>query len=239
MCVSYSRRWDSEPQNTKRKKRTQNLQLISASANLCVCVSGSSRASWLCHKPISVNSLAISDTLMPVQLDSDSASESSGDPPPAPSSEAPPPNTTLGRNMRESDILSDDDGFSERLARRGSTPGSVETRFGELRLSEEAHAEPKGHEVNSPEREPHLIRAHFSAVRRRSVRSEPRRSKAALLSMKQHSRSLDSQSESTAISIDLNTLLQRDFSVHSFTSVINEDCFYDNGTKSSTTATTS
>ncbi|XP_060736513.1 rho guanine nucleotide exchange factor TIAM2 isoform X1 [Tachysurus vachellii] len=199
---------------------------------------GSSRASWLCQKPTSIDSLAKSDTLKPVQLDSDSASESSGDPPNAPSSEAPPPPSNLRRgSMRESDILSDDDGFSERLARRDSTPGSIETRFHELHLSDEAREEPEGREVNSPQLQ--LRRAHFSAVRRRSARSEPRRSQAALLSLRQHSHSLDSQSDCTGVNVDLNTLLERDFSVHSLTSVINEDCFYENANKNSTTATPS
>lgn len=187
-----------------------------------------------------MNSLTKSDTLKPVQLDSNSASESSGDPPNAPSSEAPPPSSNLRRgSMRESDILSDDDGFSERLARHDSTPGSIETRFHELHLSDEAREEPEGREVNSPEMQPQLRRAHFSAVRRRSARSEPRRSQAALLSLRQHSRSLDSQSDCTGVSVDLNTLLERDFSVHSLTSVINEDCFYENATKNSSTATPS
>ncbi|XP_060789744.1 rho guanine nucleotide exchange factor TIAM2 isoform X3 [Neoarius graeffei] len=201
---------------------------------------GSSRASWLCQKPISIESLAKSDTLKPVQLDSDSASESSGDPPPASSADALPTNSTLRHGgMRESDILSDDDGFSERLAHRDSTPGSIETRFHELRLNDETRVEPEGREVNSPELQPQLRRAHFSAVRRRSARSEPRRSQAALLSLRQHSCSLDSQAESAAVSVDLNTMLERDFSVHSLTSVINEDCFYENATKSSATAMTS
>ncbi|XP_058254171.1 rho guanine nucleotide exchange factor TIAM2 isoform X2 [Hemibagrus wyckioides] len=201
---------------------------------------GSSRASWLCQKPISINSLAKSDTPKPTQFDSDSASESSGDRLQAPLSEAPPPNSNLRRgSMRESDILSDDDGFSERLARRDSTTGSMETRFHELRLSDKAREEPEGREVNSPEMQPQLKRAHFSAVRRRSARSEPRRSQAALLSLRQHSRSLDGQSEPAAVSVDLNTLLERDFSVHSLTSVINEDCFYENVKKNSATATPS
>lgn len=193
--------------------------------HLCVCVSGSSRASWMCQKPIS-------DALKLVHLDTDSASESSGDPPPA-----PPTNSTLRHgSVRESDILGDnDDGFSERLARRDSTPGSIEARFHELCLSDGAREEPEGREVNSPETQPQLRRAHFSAVRRRSARSEPRRSPAALLNLRQHSHSLDNPSDSAVVSVDLNALLERDFSVQSLTSVINEDCFYENGT----TATTS
>ncbi|KAM9466722.1 rho guanine nucleotide exchange factor TIAM2 isoform 2-T4 [Clarias gariepinus] len=202
---------------------------------------GSSRTSLLCQKPINFSALAKIDTLKPMQLDIDTASESSGDPPLAPSSEAPPPadSTLKHGRMRESDILSDDDGFSERSTRRAPTPGSLDSQLHELRLSDEARVEPEGREVDSPEAHPQLRRAHFSAVRRRSARSEPRRSQAALLTMRQHSRSLDSPSESTAVSVDLNTLLESDFSVHSLTSVINEDCFYENGTKTSATATTS
>ncbi|XP_053488305.1 rho guanine nucleotide exchange factor TIAM2 isoform X1 [Ictalurus furcatus] len=181
---------------------------------------GSSRASWMCQKPIS-------DSLKLVHLDTDSASESSGDPPPA-----PPTNSTLRHSsVRESDILGDnDDGFSERLARRDSTPGSIETRFHELCLSDGAREDPEGREVNSPETQPQLRRAHFSAVRRRSARSEPRRSPAALLNLRRNSHSLDNPSESAVVSVDLNALLERDFSVQSLTSVINEDCFYEKGT---------
>ncbi|KAI5610863.1 T-lymphoma invasion and metastasis-inducing protein 2 isoform X2 [Silurus asotus] len=224
-------------ERTCREQLTPMKGSLPSSAKL-----GSSRASWLCQKPLGVISLNHSEALKSTQLDSDSASESSGDPPPAPH-EAPPTNPTLRHiSMRESDILSDDDGFSERLARCDSnTPGSIESRLQELHLSPEVRVEPEGREVNSPELLPPLKRAHFNAVRRRSVKSEPRRSQAALLSLRQHSRSFDSQSESAVMSsgVDLNTLLERDFSVHSLTSVINEDCFYENATKSSATATTS
>lgn len=49
------------------------------------------------------------------------------------------------------------------------------------------------------------------------------------MNMKAHSRSLDSQADAASPSavVDFNTLLEREFSVQSLTSVVNEDCFYD------------
>ncbi|TTE07131.1 T-lymphoma invasion and metastasis-inducing protein 2 [Bagarius yarrelli] len=188
----------------------------SSKEQLAPLTGSSSRAFWLVQKP-------------------DSASESSGDPPTAPSSEAPPTNSTLGRErMRESDILSDDGWFSERSATE-----SMESRFYQLRLSDETRVEPEGGEINAHETQPQLRRAHFSAARRRLARSDTRRSQAALLSLRQNSCSLDGQTDTAVVSADLNMLLERDFSVHSLTSVINEDCFYQNTTTRSPTTTLS
>lgn len=142
---------------------------------------------------------------------------------------------------KESDILSDedDDGFSEGGTRRDSGDSSsptsaIEAQFLQLQLSEDAvskcapapRVQPEG-VGDTPETEPKQMRGHFSAVKRKP--SSFRRSQGALLNMKAHSRSLDSQADATSPSgvVDLNTLLEREFSVQSLTSVVNEDCFYD------------
>lgn len=143
--------------------------------------------------------------------------------------------------MKESDILSDDDdGFSETGRARRDSGGSssptsaIEAQFLQLKLSEDAVlkctpapcVQPEGG-GDTPEVEPKLMRGHFTAVKRKS--NSCRRSQGALLSMKEHSRSLDSQTDAASSSgaVDLNTLLDREFSVQSLTSVVNEDCFYD------------
>lgn len=143
--------------------------------------------------------------------------------------------------LKESDILSDedDDGFSEGGVRRGSADSSsptsaIEAQFLQLRLSEVAASrrapapcvqpEELG---DTPETQPKLLRGHFSAVKRKA--SSLKRSQEALLSMKAHSRSLDNPAQVTSPPgvVDLNALLDREFSVQSLTSVVNEDCFYD------------
>lgn len=145
--------------------------------------------------------------------------------------------------VKESDILSDedDDGFSEGGVRRGSgdsgdssTPTSaIEAQFLQLQLSEAAASRAPAPRVqpeemgDTPEMQPRLLRGHFNAVKRKP--SSLRRSQEALLTMKAHSRSLDSQAEATSPPgpVDLNALLEREFSVQSLTSVVNEDCFFD------------
>uniref|UniRef100_A0A3P8U022 TIAM Rac1 associated GEF 2 n=1 Tax=Amphiprion percula TaxID=161767 RepID=A0A3P8U022_AMPPE len=144
-------------------------------------------------------------------------------------------------SVKESDILSDedDDGFSEGGTRRDSGDSSsptsaIEAQFLHLKLSEDAVSkcapapcvEPEG-VGDTLEIQPKLVRGHFSAVKRKT--SSFRRSQGALLNMKEQSRSLDSQTDaaSSCAVVDLNALLEREFSVQSLTSVVNEDCFYD------------
>lgn len=133
---------------------------------------------------------------------------------------------------KESDTLSDeDDGFSEAAAGRrssgtGDSPTSaIEVQFLQLELSEGAvprctpapRVQPE-QVGDTPEAEHRLLRRHFSAIKRKQG------------SLRAHSRSLDGQddpSASAATSPDLNALLEREFSVQSLTSVINEDCFFD------------
>uniref|UniRef100_A0A7N6BC21 TIAM Rac1 associated GEF 2a n=1 Tax=Anabas testudineus TaxID=64144 RepID=A0A7N6BC21_ANATE len=173
----------------------------------------------------------------------------SGAPPPTSSdilaqqncSETPGSNSqTRSTSVKESDILSDedDDGFSEGGTRRNSGDSSsptsaIEAQFLQLKLSEDAVTkcapapcvEPE-RAGDTPEIQPKLMRGHFGAVKRKT--GSFRRSQGALLKM-QHSRSLDSQTDAVSSSgvPDLNSLLEREFSVQSLTSVVNEDCFYD------------
>lgn len=143
--------------------------------------------------------------------------------------------------VKESDILSDedDDGFIEGGIRRGSGDSSsptsaIEAQFLQLKLSEDAvskcapapcvQPEEMG---DTPETQPKLMRGHFNAVKRKAC--SLRRSQEALLKMKAHSRSSDIQTDaaSTPGVLDINLLLEREFSVQSLTSVVNEDCFYE------------
>ncbi|XP_029316013.1 LOW QUALITY PROTEIN: T-lymphoma invasion and metastasis-inducing protein 2 [Cottoperca gobio] len=215
---------------------------------------GSTRASWLCKQPLGdLSAQAGNPKLGP---DSDEGSLSSGTyslcggaPPPCTSSELhnipvqPNWSQTPGSNsqprstsaVKESDILSDedDDGFIEGGTRRGSGDSSsptsaIEAQFLQLKLSEDAAQAPCVQpEGDTPETQPKLMREHFNAVKRKT--SSFRRSQGALLNMKAHSKSLDSQADATSLSgvVDLNALLEREFSVQSLTSVVNEDCFYE------------
>uniref|UniRef100_A0A671YCU2 TIAM Rac1 associated GEF 2 n=1 Tax=Sparus aurata TaxID=8175 RepID=A0A671YCU2_SPAAU len=213
---------------------------------------GSSRASWLCKQPLGdLSAQAGNPKLGP---DSDEGSLSSGTyslsgaPPPSASdsqnwSQAPGSNSQprSASAVKESDILSDedDDGFSEGGTRRDSGDSSsptsaIEAQFLQLQLSEDAVSkcapapcvQPEG-AGDTPETQHKLLRGHFNAVKRKP--SSFRRSQGALLNMKAHSRSLDSQADAASPSavVDFNTLLEREFSVQSLTSVVNEDCFYD------------
>lgn len=203
---------------------------------------GSSRASWLCERPL-LDLPTPASTLKPGQPDSDegtlsSSTHSSSEAPPA---DGPTQHKTLSTqkawsrggqqpsgfsSVKESYILSDeDDEFSEA---GGSFPScAIEAQFLSLRLSEEAassrapapRVQPEGAEVNTPESQPKLVRGHFCPVKRKGS------SQRALLSLREHSRSLDSQTDLAAM--DLSALLEREFSVQSLTSVVNEDCFYD------------
>lgn len=186
--------------------------------------------------------------------DSDSGSLSSGTaslpgaaapPAPPPPPPLPPPASPDRRALRESpaanesDTQSDeDDGFSEAAGRRdrgggtGDSPTSaIEAQFLQLELSEGAvpkcapapRVQPE-RVGDTPEAEPRLLRGHFGAIKRKS---------GSLRSTRAQSRSLDGQDRppvaaaAAAASPDLNALLEREFSVQSLTSVINEDCFFD------------
>uniref|UniRef100_A0A4W6DZ14 TIAM Rac1 associated GEF 2 n=1 Tax=Lates calcarifer TaxID=8187 RepID=A0A4W6DZ14_LATCA len=226
---------------------------------------GSSRASWLCKQPLGDFSTQPGNPKLGPDSDEGSLSSGtyslSGAPPPCTSSDShilpvqqnwsqTPGSSSQPRStsVKESDILSDedDDGFSEGGTRRDSgdsnSPASaIEAQFLQLKLSEDAVSkcapapcvQPEG-VGDTPETQPKLMRGHFSAVKRKP--SSFRRSQGALLKMKEHSRSLDSQTDAASSSavMDFNTLLEKEFSVQSLTSVVNEDCFYDPAESSAT-----
>ncbi|KAL0170640.1 hypothetical protein M9458_035236, partial [Cirrhinus mrigala] len=133
--------------------------------------------------------------------------------------------------LKESNVVSDEDNATNDQEWR-DYPSAIEAQFCRLRLTEEAsqalapQVQPESGEVDTPERQSSIKRAHFSAVKRNL-----RRSQVALLNMRRHSHSLDSQTETMANSVDLNSLLEKEFSVQSLNSVVNEDFFYDNATE--------
>ncbi|KAG7276600.1 hypothetical protein CRUP_024321 [Coryphaenoides rupestris] len=148
-------------------------------------------------------------------------------------------------SVKESDVLSDEDGYDvfresgdkrRTNGRAGPSPTSaIEAQFLQLALSEEAasrgapapRVQPEGAEVNTPESRHKAMRTHYSPVKRKTS-SSFRRSQGPSGSLKGRSRSLDSQADAAAATvIDINSLLEREFSVQSLTSVVNEDCFYD------------
>ncbi|CAL8271877.1 unnamed protein product [Merluccius merluccius] len=221
---------------------------------------GSSRASWVSRK--TRTNLAQASKLK-TGPDSDESSQSSSAhgslgaaPPCASRDQHPSPAQEIwsqdsgcnsqpsSSSMKESDILSDEDGYDafsdlgdkRKESRGGQSPTSaIEAQFLQLKLSEEAasrggvpapRVQPEGAEVNTPEVQHRPLQTHYSPVKRKTS-SSLRRSQGAWGSMKGRSRSLDSQAETVATVMDINSLLEREFSVQSLTSVVNEDCFYD------------
>lgn len=194
-----------------------------------LCLTGSSRPFLLSKQPSNDRSNPNNDPLRLCLPDSDSASVSSGTTSSA-SAHLDQQSLPQQSGLRESNIISDEDNETNDQQWQ-DCPSAIEAQFCRLRLTEEAsqapapHVLPESGEVDTPER-----RAHFNAVKRKSGRgtSSLRRSRPALLNMRRHSHSLDSQTEAMANSVDLNSLLEKDFSLQSLTSVVNEDFFYDN-----------
>ncbi|KAM9354287.1 rho guanine nucleotide exchange factor TIAM2 isoform 2-T4 [Pholidichthys leucotaenia] len=218
---------------------------------------GSSRASWVCRQPPGeFSSQGGTPTMGP---DSDEGSLSSGTSSgPAPPPPPPPPDhqqiwsqgftSELPSSVKESDILSDDDGFSEGcgVLRRDSEDGggglkrnddnssspisAIEAQFVHLKLSEDAVPQclPAPRVLperlgDTPEVQPKLLRGHFNLMKRRS--NSLRRSRGILVAMREQSRSLDGQTDGETT--DLNALLDKEFSVQSLTSVVNEEIFFE------------
>uniref|UniRef100_A0A8C1K2Z6 TIAM Rac1 associated GEF 2a n=1 Tax=Cyprinus carpio TaxID=7962 RepID=A0A8C1K2Z6_CYPCA len=209
-------RVEQQPERTCKKRLTPLQKTLPTSAKLGQCDLPFTYRSglhwkWLC---------------LP---DSDSASVSSGTTSSA-SAHLDQQSLPQQSGLRESNIISDEDNETNDQQWQ-DCPSAIEAQFCRLRLTEEAsqapapHVLPESGEVDTPER-----RAHFNAVKRKSGRgtSSFRRSRPALLNMRRHSHSLDSQTEAMANSVDLNSLLEKEFSVQSLTSVVNEDFFYDN-----------
>lgn len=200
-----------------------------------VCTTGSSRPFLLSRQPSNDSSNPNNDPLRP---DSDSASVSSG----TTSSASAPLDQLSQSGLKESNIISDEDEENIYLQEWRGHPSAIEAQFCRLQLTEEASqapcVQPESGEVDTPERRSSIKRAHFGAVKRKPGRGTGslRRSPAALLNMRRHSHSLDSQTEMMANNVDLNSLLEKEFSVQSLTSVVNEDFFYDNATEAKNAA---
>ncbi|XP_049621416.1 rho guanine nucleotide exchange factor TIAM2 [Suncus etruscus] len=134
--------------------------------------------------------------------------------------------------IKESDILSDEEEEVEeeegeekngeegspQTPQQGSPTKDIELQFQRLRISEAPGS--------SPPPQPKLVRGHFCAIKRKA--NSTKRDRGTLLKAQLRHQSLDSPSEHA--SLDLSAVLDRDFSVQSLASVVNEECFYEAGT---------
>eukprot|EP00062_Callorhinchus_milii_P019658 gi/632974454/ref/XP_007903687.1/ PREDICTED: T-lymphoma invasion and metastasis-inducing protein 2 isoform X2 [Callorhinchus milii] len=134
-----------------------------------------------------------------------------------------------GEEVKESDILSDDD--DDYCKTKNTSPtDDIEVQFEKMQIEidprsdgEQAPNEQLDTEIDQSDH-PKLVRGHFCPIKRKA--NSTKKNKGNLLFMHEHNRSLDSQSDSP--NVDLNSVLEREFSVQSLTSVVNEDCFYEN-----------
>ncbi|XP_054825814.1 rho guanine nucleotide exchange factor TIAM2 isoform X1 [Eublepharis macularius] len=130
--------------------------------------------------------------------------------------------------VKESDILSDDEDDYQHILKKGSPTKDIEIQFKRLKISENASEDteamhPFERDDEHGAEHPKLVRGHFCPIKRKV--NSTRRDRGTLLTMQEHHQSLDSHPD--ASSFDLNSILEREFSVQSLTSVVNEDCFYE------------
>ncbi|XP_036172015.1 T-lymphoma invasion and metastasis-inducing protein 2 isoform X2 [Myotis myotis] len=129
--------------------------------------------------------------------------------------------------IKESDILSDEDEDYHQTLRQGSPTKDIEIQFQRLRISEDPEAppaeQPPGSAGQPRGEQPKLVRGHFCAIKRKA--NSTKRERGTLLKAQARHQSLDSQPANA--SLDLNSVLEREFSVQSLTSVVNEQCFYE------------
>ncbi|KAK2503620.1 hypothetical protein MC885_007324, partial [Smutsia gigantea] len=129
--------------------------------------------------------------------------------------------------IKESDILSDEEEDSRQTLRQGSPTKDIAIQFQRLRISEDPDTRPAdqkpGTEGQPGGEQPKLVRGHFCAIKRKA--NSTKRDRGTLLKAQIRHQSLDSQSEN--VNFDLNSVLAREFSVQSLTSVVNEECFYE------------
>ncbi|XP_043313276.1 rho guanine nucleotide exchange factor TIAM2 isoform X3 [Cervus canadensis] len=165
-------------------------------------------------------------------LDSDEGSLSSG----TQSSGCPPAGSRQGTQqhphagladfpdslIKESDILSDDEDDYPQARRQGSPTKDIQIQFQRLRISEDADAHP-AEEPPGKDGQPKLVRGHFCAIKRKA--NSTKRDRGTLLKAQTRHQSLDSHPGSA--NLDLSSVLEREFSVQSLTSVVNEECFYE------------
>ncbi|XP_063773781.1 rho guanine nucleotide exchange factor TIAM2 isoform X1 [Pseudophryne corroboree] len=144
-----------------------------------------------------------------------------------------PPHTTV----KESNILTDEDDYRVSnmktciTSTKNSPTQNLEVHFQNLNLSEHSNIESKYAEPTSTDVEgnfqvkehPKLVRGHFCPIKRKVTGTK--REQGIIQAMKDHHESLDSQLDGG--NMDLNAILEREFSIQSLTSVVNEDCFYE------------
>ncbi|XP_074846440.1 rho guanine nucleotide exchange factor TIAM2 isoform X2 [Carettochelys insculpta] len=133
--------------------------------------------------------------------------------------------------VKESDILSDEEDDYQQSLVKGSPTRDIEIQFQRLKISEEPSADTEhkhlaekgavdGYKAGD---HPKLVRGHFCPIKRKA--NSTKHGKGTLLTMQEHHHSLDGHSDTT--NLDLNSILEREFSVQSLASVVNEDCFYE------------
>lgn len=131
--------------------------------------------------------------------------------------------------VKESDILSDEEDDYQQILKKGSLTNDIEIQFQRLKITEnptddtEAIYQTARENGQRTREHPKLVRAHFCPIKRKV--NSTRRDKGTLLALQGRHQSLDSHPD--AASFDLNSILEREFSVQSLTSVVNEDCFYE------------
>ncbi|KFQ27964.1 T-lymphoma invasion and metastasis-inducing protein 2, partial [Merops nubicus] len=133
--------------------------------------------------------------------------------------------------VKESDILSDDEDDDYQGLKKGSPTKDIEIQFQRLKISEEPSTDSERDQAAENEEgdgfergeQPKLVRGHFCPVKRKV--NSTKRNRGTLMAMQERHQSLDSHSD--AANLDLNSILEREFSVQSLTSVVNEDCFYE------------
>lgn len=134
--------------------------------------------------------------------------------------------------VKESDILSDDDDDDDYQSLKKDSPTKdIEIQFQRLKISEEPSTDAERDQAAENEEgdgfetgeHPKLVRGHFCPVKRKV--NSTKRNRGTLMAMQERHQSLDSHSD--AAQLDLNSILEREFSVQSLTSVVNEDCFYE------------
>ncbi|XP_041073292.1 T-lymphoma invasion and metastasis-inducing protein 2-like isoform X4 [Carcharodon carcharias] len=131
--------------------------------------------------------------------------------------------------VKESDILSDEEDYCK--SKNKTLTDEIEVQFEKMQIEvdktdvEQApNKQLDTGEMEQTDDHPRLVRGHFCPIKRKSTNTKKK--KGNLLAMHEHNRSLDSQSDGP--NVDLNSVLAREFSVQSLTSVVNEDCFYEN-----------
>ncbi|KAM9059722.1 rho guanine nucleotide exchange factor TIAM2 isoform 1-T12 [Megaptera novaeangliae] len=124
--------------------------------------------------------------------------------------------------IKESDILSDDEEDYPQTGKQGSPTKDIEIQFQRLRISEDPDARP-AEQPPGKDGQPKLVRGHFCAIKRKA--NSTKRDRGTLLQAQVRHQSLDGQSENA--SLDLSSVLEREFSVQSLTSVVSEECFYE------------